>query len=44
MDNVYAGRDPLFFGGETAVEYWRRASRRGGLSPLRASRLRVLQT
>ena len=29
MDNVYAGRDPLFFGGETAVEYWRRASRRG---------------
>ena len=29
MDNEYAGRDPLFFGGETAVEYWRRASRRG---------------
>lgn len=29
MDNVHTGRDPLFFGGETAVEYWRRASRRG---------------
>ena len=29
MDNVRTGRDPLFFGGETAVEYWRRASRRG---------------
>lgn len=29
MDNEFAGRDPLFFGGETAVEYWRRASRRG---------------
>lgn len=29
MDNEKTGREPLFFGGETAVEYWRRASRRG---------------
>lgn len=29
MDTVNAKREPIFFGGETAVEYWRRASRRG---------------
>lgn len=29
VNTVNMDREPLFFGGETAVEYWRRASRRG---------------
>ncbi len=29
MKNMNLCREPLFFGGETAVEYWRRVSRRG---------------